>query len=125
MNVTLSPPGAPGARSTAKPSGRSTCRPVAPVGIGRATGSPGLTAAAGALEPPRSSPVRFAIRIGKATWSGRSDSRGSNARTAVGSPARMPAYRSGAPFGPGITVRAQAGRDSFCAVAMWVVERST
>ena len=61
--------------------------PVAPAGIGRLTGVPGWTASVGAAEPPSSSPVRFASRIGNATWSGRSDRRGSKARTAVGSPA--------------------------------------
>ena len=91
MNVTLVPPAVPGARSTTDPSGRSTRRPVAPAGTGSATGSPGLTASAGAALPPMSSPVRFAIRIGNATWSGRSDRRGSKASTAVGTPARMPA----------------------------------
>ena len=67
----------------------------------RSTGVPGWTASAGAADPPSSSPVRFASRIGKATWSGRSERRGSNARTAVGSPSRTPAYSRGRPWVPG------------------------
>ena len=45
--------------------------------------------------------------------------------TAVGSPPRDPTYSSGAPAGPGMTVRAHSGRVSFAADAMWVVDRST
>ena len=89
------------------------------------TGSPGRTAAVGAAEPPSSSPVRLATRIGKATWSGRSDWRGSKARTAAGRPARTPAYRRGALFVPGMTARAQAGSVRCRASAMCVVDRST
>ena len=81
----------PGTSSTTEPSGRVTDSPVAPAGMARLTGVPGWTASVGAAEPPISSPVRFASRIGKATWSGRSDRRGSKARTAVGRPARSPA----------------------------------
>ena len=68
------------------------------------------TASVGAVEPPSSSPVRLASRIGNATWSGRSERRGSKASTAVGTPSRTPAYSSGAPPGPGMTVRAHVGR---------------
>ena len=50
------------------------------------TGVPGSTASVGAVVDPSSSPVRFASRIGKATWSGRSERRGSKARTAAGQP---------------------------------------
>ena len=79
----------PGTSSTTEPSGRVTVSPVAPVGIDEAR-------PASRAGPPRSarpshpssSPVRLASRIGKATWSGRSDRRGSKARTAVGRPAR-------------------------------------
>ena len=117
--------GVPGTSSTTLPSGRVTVRPVAPAGIARVTGVPGWTASVGAVEPPSSSPVRFASRIGNATCSGRSDRRGSKARTAVGSPSRDPTYSSGAPDGPGMTVRAQSGTVSFAADAMWVVDRST
>ena len=109
----------------AAPPGATTWSPLAQPGTVRVTGSPGLTAAVGAADPPSSSPVRFATRIGKATWSGRSDCRGSNARTAVGSPALTPAYSSGEPLGPGMTVRAQAGTAIWRASAMCVVERST
>ena len=79
-----------GASSTTDPSGRVTARPGGVAGIVRLTGVPGWTASDGAAEPPISSPVRLASRIGKATWSGRSEWRGSNARTAVGRPARTP-----------------------------------
>ena len=59
--------------------------PVAPAGIGSVTGCAGRDRLRAARPtPPSSSPVRFARRIGNATWSGRSDRRGSNARTAVG-----------------------------------------
>ena len=64
-------------------------------GSTRLTGVPGWTASVGAAEPPSSSPVRFASRIGKATWSGRSERRGSKARTAVGRPAREPGVEQG------------------------------
>ena len=79
-----------GRSSTTDPSGRVTANPVAPAGIARLTGVPGWTASDGAAEPPINSPVRLASRIGKATWSGRSECRGSNARTAVGRPLAMP-----------------------------------
>ena len=111
--------------SVSVPSGRVTVTPVAPAGTVRLTGDPGAMAPVGAADPPSSSPVRFDRRIGNATWSGRSERRGSNASTAVGSPARMPVYSSGAPFGPGMTVRAHVGVVRRCACEMWVVERST
>ena len=87
-NVTVVASPVPGTSSTDVPSGRVTVIPVAPDGIVRLTGVPGWSASVGAADPPISSPVRLASRIGKATWSGRSDWRGSNARTAVGRPAR-------------------------------------
>ncbi len=76
--------------SSALPSGRSTRTPFAPAGIWSVTGLPGAIASAGVCEPPSSSPARFASSTGNATWSGRSDRRGSNARTAAGRPARLP-----------------------------------
>ena len=82
------------ARRRSRP-GRSTRTPVAPAGIGSVTGSPGAIASAALADPPSSSPARFASRTGNATWSGRSDRRGSKARTAAGRPASVPAYRSG------------------------------
>ena len=90
--VTLTAWSRPGTSSTTDPSGRSR------TGRSRSPGwqldrRPGLTASVGACDPPSSSPVRLASRIGNATWSGRSDLRGSNARTAVGRPARVPVYR--------------------------------
>ena len=91
VNVTAPAPAVPGARSTTEPSGRSTRSPVAPPWSGSDTGSPGVSASVGAALPPISSPVRFAIRIGNATWSGRSLFRGSKARTALGTLARTPA----------------------------------
>ena len=115
-----------GARSSsALPSGRSTRTPFAPAGIWSVTGAPGAIASAGVSEPPRSSPARFASSTGNATWSGRSERRGSKAMTAAGRPANVPAYSSGAVPGPGITARAQAGRSIRCASPTCVVERST
>src|SRR3954447_10405287 len=124
-NVTLVLPGDAGTRSLDCPSGVVTVSLLAPAGIVSSTGSPGATASAGAVPAPSSSPVRFASRIGNATCSGRSDSRGSNASTAVGRPALVPEYRRGEPLGPGMIVRAQSGSTSWAADAMWVVERST
>ena len=49
------------------------------------------------------------MRSGNATWSGRSESRGRNARTAAGRPRARPVYSSGAPPGPGMIARAHAG----------------
>ncbi len=90
-NDTEAPPAALATRSVVVPSGPMTVTPVAPDGIVSVTGVPGETASVGAADPPRSSPVRLESRIGNATWSGRSERRGSNARTAVGRPARTPA----------------------------------
>ena len=59
-------------------------RRAAPSGTGSVTGEPGATASTGVSEPPISSPARLASRTGNATWSGRSEWRGSNARTAAG-----------------------------------------
>ena len=87
---TEAPPAALATRSRVVPSGRVTVTPVAPEGIVRLTGVPGATASVGAAEPPSSSPVRFESRMGNATWSGRSERRGSKASTAVGRPARTP-----------------------------------
>ena len=89
------------------PSGAATDNPTAPDGMCSWTGVPGATASVGAVDVPISSPVRFANRIGKATWSGRSDCRGSNARTALLMPSRVPEYNRGAPRGPGMTARAR------------------
>src|SRR6266508_40014 len=125
VNVSEVAPGVPAARSTAVPSGRVTFRPLAPAGIASCTGLPGETAPAGAPESPRSSPTRLDRRIGKPTWRGRSDRRRSKARTAEWMPARTPAYSSGASPGPRMIGRAQSGRTSLCAAAMWVVDRST
>src|SRR5436190_8160038 len=89
--VRLIAPAVPAARSRAVPSGRTTWSPVAPLGIPSWTGEPGARAPVGVVDPPSSSPTRFERRIGKPTWSGRSDRRGSKASTAVGRPARWPA----------------------------------
>ena len=70
--------------------GASTWTPVAPAGIASSTAVPGATAPAGPAQPPSSSPARLESRIGNATWRGRSEWRGSKARTAVASPARSP-----------------------------------
>ena len=45
--------------------------------------------------------------------------------TPVRWPARSPTYSSGAPAGPGITERAQAGSASFVALPTWTLDRST
>src|SRR6187402_265999 len=108
-NVTAAPPLVPATSGVTVPSGAVTVSPTAPLGMTSSTGVPGSTASVGAVVAPSSSPVRLASRIGNATWSGRSERRGSKARTAVGSPSRIPAYSSGAPLGPGMIVRAQSG----------------
>ena len=124
-NVTLRASLVGAMRSSVVPSGRSTRTPMDPSGMPSVTGAPGAIASAGVSEPPSSSPARLASRIGNATWSGRSDRRGSKDSTAAGRPARMPAYRSGEPPGPGITGRAQAGSVIFFASEMCTVVRST
>src|SRR6478672_9604910 len=88
--VTANPLARLGTSSVVVPTGRVTLTPVALDGTWRVTGAPGATASVGAVDPPSSSPVRLESRIGKATWSGRSERRGSKARTAVGRPARTP-----------------------------------
>ena len=89
-NVTLAAFAVGARSSSAVPSGRSTRTPSAPAGIGSVTGVPGAIASAGVREPPSSSPARFARSTGNATWSGRSERRGSKAITAAGRPARLP-----------------------------------
>ena len=89
-NVTAAPPLVPATSGVAVPSGAVTVSPTAPLGMTSSTGVPGSTASVGAVVAPSSSPVRLASRIGNATWSGRSERRGSKARTALGSPSRMP-----------------------------------
>ena len=115
----------PGTSSWTAPSGAVMRRAAVPGRIVSTTGSPGRIGSTGVDDPPSSSPVRFASRIGNATCSGRSDWRGSNVRTAVGRPSRSPAYRSGAPRGPGMTARAQSGSVIRAASATCSVDRST
>ena len=64
--VTAEPPVVDGTSSVTVPSGWVTVRLAAPSGMTSSTGVPGSSASVGVDEPPSSSPLRFARRIGKA-----------------------------------------------------------
>ncbi len=89
--VTLDAPVAPGGRTSTEPSGRVTRTPCEPGVIGMSIGDDGASGSSAAALSPSSSPARLESMIGQATWSGRSESRMSNAKTAVGSASRTPA----------------------------------